>query len=113
MDRQLYRLETALKALLDHDAAMTTRQMLVFLEVARATDGVEARTIEQHLHAPAHGLDRDLAHFGHVRGPGAPAFHRLIDVRNPPGDRRQRVAFLSREGHMLAEQVNRIMESGA
>lgn len=113
MDRRLFRLEQALRVLIAHDAAISTRQVMVFLEVARATDGVEAALIERHLNCSPEEISRNLNHFRSARGAGQKEFSQLIEVRNPPGDRRERVAFLSAAGHKVAEEMHRVLEGGA
>ncbi len=113
MDMQLLRLERAMRILLDHDKGITTRQVLVFLEIARATDGIEVAEIGHHLGAPPGEVNRALKHLTAVHGVGEHApLHRLIEARDPPGERRKNVAYLSPVGRTLARELHRALEGG-
>jgi len=113
MDISLLRLEQAMRVLLEHDRSITTGQVLVFLEVARATDGVEVKWIGRHLGAPGPAVVRALQHLTAVHGVGEhAALHRLIEVRDPPMERRRHVAYLSREGRELARELHRVIAGG-
>ena len=114
MDRQIFRCERALRVLLEYDATMSARQVVVFLEIARATDGIEAAIIERQLGGNRAAVTQALGHLRSTYGTGTKrGLHKLIEVRDPPGDRRKTVAFLSPEGRKVVAEMQRVMEGMA